>query len=72
MVSEQDAARAELKIRRLQNGWLLKGKDGWNAFQNMAGLLSAVEEALTQSAPEQDSQQRFFHPDYPWQRTPPK
>lgn len=67
-MDEREEARAELKIRRLKNGWLLKGKDGWNAFQDMGGLLAAVEGALTQAAPEPDSQQQFFHPDYPLKR----
>ena len=67
-MDEREEARAELKIRRLKNGWLLKGKGGWNAFQDMKGLLAAVEEALTQAAPEPDSQQQFFHPEYPRKR----
>lgn len=69
-MGEQEEARAELKIRRLSNGWLLKSRTGWHAFQSMGGLLDAIEKALTQPATDGDSQQAFFHPDYPRERKP--
>lgn len=66
--TEQDAARAELKIRKISNGWLLKSRDGWNAFNGVPALLAAIEAALMQEPAEEDAQPRFFHKDWPGPR----
>ena len=64
-MNEAEEARSELKIRKIANGWLLKGRDGWTAHNSVTELLTAVERALTS---ESDGQTRFFHADHPARR----
>lgn len=68
-INEQEAAKSELKIRKISNGWLLKGRDGWNAFTTMPALLAAIEAALrhVEDAVDVDAQPRFFTKDWPRQ-----
>lgn len=61
-MNEAEEARSELKIRKIANGWLLKGRDGWTAHNSVADLLTAVERAVTS---EPDGQARFFHAKHP-------
>lgn len=69
-MNETADARAELKIRRIKNGWLLKGRDGWDAFNDIRALLAAVEHALLRPPDESDSQEKFFHPRWPGPKRP--
>lgn len=43
---QSDADRAELKIRPINNGWLLKTRHGWDAFYTIDELLVAVKDNL--------------------------